>query len=209
MTAQPTLFGELGDDPRRLVPEGFRYQEEIISKAEEVALAASLTTLELKPFEFHSHLGNRRVISFGLRYDYARRTIEAAQSFPAFVIELRNKVAKFVGREVEEFQQGGVNEYPPGAGIGWHRDKPQFGVIVGVSLLGPATMPFRRAEGTGWIRRSHRLEPRSMYILEGEARTVWEHSVPPVGAWRYSLTFRTFAEGFTIDTQNLSFEKFG
>jgi len=108
MTAQPTLFRELGDDPRRLVPEGFRYQEEIISKAEEVALAASLTTLELKPFEFHGHLGNRRVISFGLRYDYARRTVEAAQSFPAFVIELRNKVAKFAGREVEEFQQGGV-----------------------------------------------------------------------------------------------------
>jgi alkylated DNA repair dioxygenase AlkB len=191
MTAQPTLFGELGDDPRRLVPEGFRYQEEIISKAEEVALAASLTTLELKPFEFHSHLGNRRVISFGLRYDYARRTIEAAQSFPAFVIELRNKVAKFVGREVEEFQQGGVNEYPPGAGIGWHKDKPEFGVIVGVSLLAPATMRFRRPKENGWMRISQILKPRSIYILEGESRSLWEHSIPPLDVLRYSLTFRT------------------
>ena len=191
MTAQPTLFGELGDDPRRLVPEGFRYQEEIISEAEEVALAASLTTLELKPFEFHSHLGNRRVISFGLRYDYARRTIEAAQSFPAFVIELRNKVAKFVGREVEEFQQGGVNEYPPGAGIGWHKDKPEFGVIVGVSLLAPATMRFRRPKENGWMRISQILKPRSIYILEGESRSLWEHSIPPLDVLRYSLTFRT------------------
>jgi alkylated DNA repair dioxygenase AlkB len=179
MTAQPTLFRELGDDPRRLVPEGFRYQEEIISKAEEVALAASLTTLELKPFEFHGHLGNRRVISFGLRYDYARRTVEAAQSFPAFVIELRNKVAKFAGREVEEFQQGGVNEYPPGAGIGWHKDKPEFGVIVGVSLLAPATMRFRRPKENGWMRISQILKPRSIYILEGESRSLWEHSIPP------------------------------
>jgi alkylated DNA repair dioxygenase AlkB len=191
MTAQPTLFRELGDDPRRLVPEGFRYQEEIISKAEEVALAASLTTLELKPFEFHGHLGNRRVISFGLRYDYARRTVEAAQSFPAFVIELRNKVAKFAGREVEEFQQGGVNEYPPGAGIGWHKDKPEFGVIVGVSLLAPATMRFRRPKENGWMRISQILKPRSIYILEGESRSLWEHSIPPLDVLRYSLTFRT------------------
>lgn len=191
MTAQPTLFRELGDDPRKLVPEGFRYQEEIISEAEEVALAASLTTLQLKPFEFHGHLGNRRVTSFGLRYDYARRTVEAAQSFPAFVTELRSKVAKFAGREVEEFQQGGVNEYRPGAGIGWHKDKPEFGVIVGVSLLAPATMRFRRPKENGWMRISQILKPRSIYILEGESRTLWEHSIPALDALRYSLTFRT------------------
>src|SRR5258708_24166095 len=112
MTAQPTLFREL-ENERRLVPEGFRYQEEIISEAEEGALAASLTTLDLKPFEFHGHLGNRRVTSFGLRYDYARRAVKATDGFPAFVAGLRNKVAKFAGRKVDEFEQGGVNEYPP------------------------------------------------------------------------------------------------
>jgi alkylated DNA repair dioxygenase AlkB len=179
MTAQPTLFRELGDDPRRLVPEGFRYQQEIISEAEEVALAASLTALELKPFEFHGHLGNRRVTSFGLRYDYARRAVEAAQSFPAFVTELRSKVAKFAGREVEKFQQGGVNKYRPGAGIGWHKDKPEFGVIVGVSLLAPATMRFRRPKENGWMRISQILKPRSIYILEGESRTLWNTAFPP------------------------------
>jgi hypothetical protein len=122
---------------------------------------------------------------------YARRAVEAVQSFPAFVTELRSKVAKFSGREVEEFQQGEVNEYPPGAGIGWHKDKPEFGVIVGVSLLRLATMRFRRRKDNGWMRISHILKPRSIYILEGESRSLWEHSIPPLGALRYSLTFRT------------------
>jgi alkylated DNA repair dioxygenase AlkB len=208
MTAKRALFPELIDKQRGLMPVGFRYEEDIISEADETALAKSLATLELKPFEFHGHLGNRRVTSFGLRYDYAQRAVKVTDGFPAFVADLRNKVAKFAGRRIDEFQQGGVNEYPPGAGIGWHKDKPQFGVIVAVSLLAPATMRFRRVEGTGWIRASQRLEPRSIYILEGEARTAWEHSVPPVDALRYSLTFRTVAQGFTLDTENLSLEKF-
>jgi alkylated DNA repair dioxygenase AlkB len=204
MTSERALFPELVDKQRGPMPEGFRYEEDIISEADEAALAKSLATLELKPFEFHGHLGNRRVTSFGLRYDYARRAVKVTDGFPAFVADLRSKVAKFAGRTVDGFQQGGVNEYPPGAGIGWHKDKPQFGVIAGVSLLAPATMRFRRAEGTGWIRASQRLEPRSIYILEGEARTAWEHSVPPGDALRYSLIFRTVADGFTLDIEKLS-----
>jgi hypothetical protein len=194
MATQNALFPGLECKTCRLAPEGFRYEEEVISEAEEAGLVASLAGLELKPFEFHGHLGNRRVISFGLRYDFARRSLEAAHGFPSFLADLRNKAAKFAGRRVDEFLQGGVNEYPPGAGIGWHKDKAQFGVIVGVSLLAPATMRFRRAEGNRWIRMSQRLLPRSIYILEGEARTMWEHSIPPLDALRYSLTFRTLAE---------------
>lgn len=189
-----TLFPELESRLRPPVPEGFRYEEDIISETEEAALVESLSTLELKPFEFHGHLGNRRVISFGLRYDYARRAVETADRFPAFVADLRNKVAKFAGRKIDEFLQGGVNEYPPGAGIGWHKDKAEFGVVVGVSLLGPATIRFRRPEGNGWFRMSKRLMPRSIYILEGESRTIWEHSIPSVDALRYSLTFRTLRQ---------------
>jgi alkylated DNA repair dioxygenase AlkB len=169
MTAEGILFPEFADKQRGLVPEGFRYQENIISESEEASLATPLTKLDLKPFEFHGHLGNRRVASFGLRYDYARRTVNVTDGFPAFVADLRNKVAEFAGRKVDEFRQGGVNEYPPGAGIGWHKDKPQFGVIVGVSLLAPAAMRFRRVDGIRWLRASQRLEPRSIYILEGEA----------------------------------------
>jgi alkylated DNA repair dioxygenase AlkB len=198
MTTENALFPELVNKQRGFMPEGFRYEEDFISEADEAALAKSLATLDLKPFEFHGHLGNRRVTSFGLRYDYARRAVEPADAFPSFLADLRNKATKFAGRKVGEFQQAGVNEYPAGAGIGWHKDKPQFGVIVGVSLLAPAIMRFRLAEGTGWVRASQRLEPRSIYILEGEARTAWEHSVPPVDALRYSLTFRTVVENFTL-----------
>ena len=191
MAAQIALFPGLNNKTGRLGPEGFHYRENFISEAEETVLVAALATLELKPFEFHGHLGNRRVASFGLRYDYSRRSLGTAEPFPSFLTDLREKIANFGGRQVHEFQQCGVNEYPPGAGIGWHKDKSQFGVIVGVSLLGSATMRFRRTEGNRWVRMSQRLEPRSIYILEGEARTVWEHSVPPVGGLRYSLTFRT------------------
>jgi alkylated DNA repair dioxygenase AlkB len=192
MVTQTGLFGDL-QSTAPAMPEGFRYEEDIISEAEGAFLVTSLGTLELRPFEFHGHVGNRRVTSFGLRYDYARRAVEAADGFPSFLAELRNKVAAFAGREVHEFQQGGVNEYPPGAGIGWHKDKPQFGAIVGVSLLTPAIMRLRLPTGTSWIRKSQELKPRSIYILDGEARMRWEHSIPPVNSLRYSLTFRTLA----------------
>jgi len=194
MTTQIGLFAEPDSTQCPAMPSGFRYRENIVSEAEEAALVASLATLDLKPFEFHGYLGNRRVTSFGLRYDYVRRTVEPAERFPLFIEELRKRVAAFAGRSVDEIRQGGVNEYPPGAGIGWHKDKPQFGVIVGVSLLAPAIMRLRSSTGKSWIRKSQTLTPRSIYILEGEARTRWEHSIPPVGSLRYSLTFRTLRE---------------
>ncbi|MBB5326688.1 alpha-ketoglutarate-dependent dioxygenase AlkB [Tunturiibacter gelidoferens] len=194
MATQKGLFAELESTQAPTMPSGFRYQEDIISEADEAALVASLATLELKPFEFHGHVGNRRVTSFGLRYDYARRTVEPTERFPLFIEELRRKAADFAGRNIDEIQQGGVNQYPPGAGIGWHKDKPEFGVIVGVSLLAPAIMRLRLSTGTSWIRKSQILKPRSIYILEGEVRTRWEHSIPPVDSLRYSLTFRTLAQ---------------
>jgi alkylated DNA repair dioxygenase AlkB len=175
------------------MPGGFHYQENILSEEEEASLVASLDTLQLKPFAFHGHLGNRRVTSFVLGYDYARRMVEPADALPLFLTELRKKAAAFAGRSIEEFQQAGVNQYPPGAGIGWHKDKPQFGAIVGISLLAPATLRLRRASGKSWIRRSHELKPRSIYLLDGEARKEWEHSVPPVSCLRYALMFRTVA----------------
>lgn len=175
------------------VPQGFGYMPELIDEAEEDELAIALGTLALKPFEFHGHLGNRRVVSFGLRYDYARRGVELSDPPPRFLDDLRPKIARFAGREAGEFVQIGVNEYRPGAGIGWHRDKPEFGDVVSVSLLYPAKMRFRISKNNRWIRTSHILEPRSVYILTGEAREVWEHSIPPLTSLRYSLTFRTLS----------------
>jgi alkylated DNA repair dioxygenase AlkB len=175
---------------------------EIIDKAEENALAIALGNLALKPFEFHGHIGNRRVISFGLRYDYSRRGVELSDAPPQFLDDLRTKIAKFAGREAGQFVQIGVNEYRPGAGIGWHRDKPEFGDVVGVSLLCPAKMRFRRRKDNVWIRRSQILEPRSAYILSGDVRQAWEHSIPPLASLRYSLTFRTLAPGCRISLRS-------
>jgi len=194
MAGAAELFPGLGHQQEPLTPEGFRYQENVITTAEEATLVAALQKLDLKPFEFQGHLANRRVISFGLRYDYSRRRVETANEFPSFLDELRVMAAEFAGREVNEFRQAGVNEYGPGAGIGWHKDKAQFGVVVGVSLLAPATMRFRRPKDRGWARVSQTLAPRSMYLLAGQARMEWEHSIPPVEELRYSLTFRTLSD---------------
>jgi alkylated DNA repair dioxygenase AlkB len=202
MARQNTPFSEPGSERERLMPPGFRYQENVITEAEEAGLVDLLQKLDLKPFEFHGHLGNRRVVSFGLRYDYGRRTVEAASEFPSFLNELRAKVAEFAGHGVNEFRQAGVNEYRPGAGIGWHKDKAQFGIIVGVSLLAPARMRFRRAHGNGWARVSQTIAPRSIYVLSGEARTEWEHSLPPLDKLRYSLTFRTLSDKKRVSIQN-------
>jgi alkylated DNA repair dioxygenase AlkB len=195
MRAENLLFPELMAEPE---PPGFRYGENFVTQEEEIALAASVGQLDLRPFEFHGYLGNRRVASFGLQYDYSRRSVEPAGAMPAFLNDLLLRVAEFAGSDAGAFQQVGVNEYRPGAAIGWHKDKPQFGIVVGVSLLGPAMMRFRRAEGSLWERISHELMPRSVYILSGAARAEWEHSIPPVSDLRYSITFRTLAESFGI-----------
>ena len=198
MVGEATLFPELENPP--LTPGGFRYVENVITDDEEVTLLASLQQLELKPFEFHGYLANRRVLSFGLHYDYSHRTVEAASAFPPFLNQLCARVADIAGRSIDEFRQAGVNEYQPGAGIGWHKDKAEFGMVVGVSLHAPATMRFRRAHGRSWVRASRILAPRSLYVLSGEARTEWEHSIPPVDKLRYSLTFRTLAGDHSAKT---------
>jgi alkylated DNA repair dioxygenase AlkB len=192
MARQQKLFGDAHDSTESL-PEGFRYQPEFIDHQTEISLTRHIQTLELKPFEFHGHLGNRRVISFGLRYNYDQRQVQAAADVPFFLDELRAKAAQFAGYAAQAVKQAGINEYPAGAGIGWHRDKPAFGDVIGVSLLSPAKMRFRKHLDQKWERQAITLEPRSIYVLSGAARKEWEHSVPPVDELRYSIMFRTLA----------------
>ena len=35
------------------------------------------------------------------------------------------------------------------------------------------------------------LEPRSLYIISGAARSAWQHHIPPTKQLRYSITMRT------------------
>jgi alkylated DNA repair dioxygenase AlkB len=197
MSGQQALFTELEKKPSQVVPTGFRYQEEAISEEEQSVLVTAIQSLDLKPFEFHGYIGNRRVINFGFEYDFTRRFVEKADGIPQFLHELLGRAAEFAGNNQDAFQQVGINEYQVGAGIGWHKDKPEFGIIVGVSLLAPATMRFRKKENDNWVRISQTLKPRSIYLLSGEARTEWEHSVPPLDSLRYAITFRTLADKFS------------
>jgi alkylated DNA repair dioxygenase AlkB len=189
---QSDLFGP-AVRPASATPPGFHYWPEVITPAEEAALVAELQAQPFAPFDFHGYLANRRVVSFGLRYDYGKRAVETAAPFPAFLLPLRAKVAALAGEAPDAFSQVLVNEYRPGAGIGWHRDKPQFGLVVGVSLVSPCVLRLRRRDGAKWERASIPLSPRSAYLLSGPARHEWEHSITPGEALRYSVTFRTLA----------------
>ena len=175
------------------MPEGFRYHPDLISADEEEALARELAPLPFKPFDFHGYQANRQVVGSGYRYDYDRRAVVEAAPLPMFLEPLRAKIAKSFDRPADAFTQLLINEYRPGAGIGWHRDKPQFDEVVAVSLLAPCVLRFRRRSGETWERRSLTVEPRSAYLLTGPSRTIWEHSIPALDRHRYSITFRTLA----------------
>ena len=175
----------------RVRPEGFRYCPNVLSLEEEGGLARELGQLPFKPFDFHGYLANRQVVSFGYRYDYDRRTVVESAPFPSFLVSLRRKIAETFDCPADAFRQVLINEYRPGAGIGWHRDKAQFDEVVGVSLLARCSLRFRRKAGDTWDRALLTLEPRSAYLLSGPARTVWEHSIPALDHLRYSITLRT------------------
>jgi alkylated DNA repair dioxygenase AlkB len=174
-------------------PEGFRYQPELIDPREEEALVRRLAQLSFEPFDFHGYKANRKVVGFGLRYDYSTRQVLPAPPIPDWLTDLRVAAATFAGRPAEAFVQVLINEYAPDAGIGWHRDKPHFGEVIGVSLLSPCRLRFRRKAGAAWDRESAVLEPRSAYLFSGAARGVWEHSISPLSEHRYSITFRSVA----------------
>ena len=189
MQPQLTLF-----DADPALPEGFAYRPDLVTPAAEAALVGRVRSLPFREFEFHGHTGKRRVVSFGWHYDFAARLLRRADDMPPFLLALREDAARFAGVGPEALPHALVTEYGAGAGIGWHRDKAVFGDVLGVSLLAPCVFRLRRAAGEGWERASLTVEPRSAYLLRGAARTEWEHSVPPVDALRYSVTFRTLRE---------------
>ena len=176
------------------LPAGFRYRPELIDRAEEKRLISEFEKLEFVPFEFQGFLGKRRVISFGWRYDFNKGGLHKAGDIPEFLWPARERAAQFAGLRPDDLQHVLLTEYPPGSTIGWHKDRPQFDDVIGISLLSPCTFRFRRKAGAKWERRSFTAEPRSVYLLRGPVRAEWEHSIPALDAQRYSITFRSLKE---------------
>ena len=186
--------------PRRSVrseapPEGFRYQADVLSVAEEGELVALVEALPFEPVVFRGVEARRRVVHLGHRYDFESRGLDPGLPIPPLLLGLRERVAPFGERPPERYEEVLATEYRPGATIGWHRDAPAFGsTVIGVSLASACRMRFRREREGGWETWDATLEPRSVYVLAGAARATWQHSIPPTQSLRYSITYRTIRE---------------
>jgi alkylated DNA repair dioxygenase AlkB len=181
-------------EPTPSLPAGLNYRTDFLSPDEESALVERVRALQFKEFEFHGYQGKRRVVSFGFRYDFSDAKLRAADDIPEFLLPLRERAAGFAGIPAAELVQALVTEYAPGAGIGWHRDRPVFDKVIGVSLVSPCRFRLRRRTASGWERASLILAPRSAYLLQGPVRSVWEHSIPAAEQLRYSITFRSMKD---------------
>lgn len=192
VNAQSSLFPLVPPVP------GLRLIEQAIPPSLEVELADEIDRLPLAPFQFGQWEGKRLTANFGSAYDYQRARPVPAPPLPSWIDALRQTLAPLFGLEPERFEQALAIRYDPGAGIGWHRDRPQYGGVIGLSLSAPATLRLRRRlPGGGFERAGVELPRRSAYLLSGEVRDGWEHSIAPMSVTRRSITLRTMRDQAT------------
>ena len=185
-----TLQGDLFAPDAPLVP-GLLLVPDAVTPEEEAHLAARIDAAPLEPFEFGQWRGKRLTTHFGSAYDFARGRLDEAPPLPDWLLDLRERLGPLAGLEPGQLGAALLIRYDPGAGIGWHRDRPQYGEVLGLSLGASCTMRLRRRTVEGFERRNVPLPPRSLYRLSGEVRWEWEHSIAPMDATRRSITFRT------------------
>ena len=173
---------------------GLEYRPEFITPVEEQELIGHLGEEDLSPFKFQGWTGKRLTRTFGWRYDFDDRSFATSEPIPDWLESLRSKAAVFANIATEDFVHVLLVRYDPGSGIGWHRDRPVFETVVGISLGSPATLRFRRRRPGGFDRANVEVEPRSAYLISGPARHEWEHSIAPGETLRFSITFRTLSE---------------
>lgn len=174
-------------------PAGLRYAEDYLSAAEETTLLERFADLPFANALYKSYTAHRRVVSYGARYDFERNVLLPSAPIPEFLSPLAARAAAWAGLAADEVSQALVSEYRAGTQLGWHRDVPEFGVVIGISLGGKARMRFRRYPHRPGARGGFALDlaPRSIYMLAGDARWQWQHAISPTKALRYSITFRT------------------
>jgi alkylated DNA repair dioxygenase AlkB len=183
MAALPQIPSEL--------PDGFLYSPEFISSEEENELLRQIANLEFRAFDFHGYIAKRRIVEYGFEYDFTSRQAQTARPLPAFLDAFRVRAAAWAGIRADQIIESVITEYSPGSPIGWHRDVPQFEIIIGISLKSSCRFRFKPFRGEGKMVATS-LEPRSAYILRGAARWQYQHSIPAVKTLRYSITFRTW-----------------
>ena len=192
MGQEPTRFpSTLFPGVAETGPAGFISCQDFLSREEEPALIGAVRSLDFSEVRMRGQVARRRTAHFGWRYGYESWRVEPGPPIPESFMALRGRAGALAGVEARTLEEVLVTEYPPGAGIGWHRDAPSFGVVVGVSLLGACRFRFARGTGPSRETRAVILEPRSAYVLSGPARWQWQHSIPPTRTARYSITFRT------------------
>lgn len=194
----PKLNGELGlFDVAAQVPDGFIYHQEFISAGEEHELIREIQRLQLAPFKYYQFTGKRRTVSFGWQYEFGTSEITAAPDMPSFLIPVRTRAGNLFNIDPQSLVQTSIIEYSTGSPIGWHRDIPHFGIVIGISLGAACRMRFRKYSRVRPKRFSRdeilsiELQPRSIYLMSGASREIWQHSIPPVKELRYAIMMRT------------------
>ncbi len=180
-------------------PAGLVYEADWLSRADEASLVALLRRMPFEAARYHAYTARRRVVGFGGRFDYETNRLLPAPPLDPSLAPLRDRVARWAGLDPAALVHALVSEYAPGTPLGWHRDVPDFEDVIGVSFGAAATLRFRPYLKPGTPRPAHDdvvrlvVAPRSIYSMRGPARWDWQHSVAPVDALRWSITFRTAA----------------
>ena len=190
------------DAPRVAAPDGLAYRAHLLSPAEEADARAHAARLAYRAFEMRGFVAKREVAYFGHDYAYDAREVSPGPPFPDWLLPLRERAAAFAGVRPDALVMAVVIHYPPGAGIGWHRDAPAFGLVVGLSLGGPARFQLRKG-GPGGEKLELLLGPGDAYVLARAARWAWQHHIPPssITAERYAITFRTMRTEAEVRTR--------
>jgi alkylated DNA repair dioxygenase AlkB len=195
VNSDPSLF-----EVSPKVPDGFICQADFISEPEERELIREIQKVHLAPFKYYQFIGKRRTASFGWQYEFGTSEITTAPDMPPFLLAVRTRAGNFFNIDPNSLVQTSIIEYSTGSPIGWHRDIPDFGVVVGISLGAACRMRFRKYNRvrSKTLNRdetlSIELQPGSIYLMSGPARESWQHSIPPVKELRYSIMMRTLRQ---------------
>lgn len=167
--------------------QGLFQAKNVISAEEESAL---LRTIEGGKWD---ETLSRRVQQFGHSYVYKKesRDVLPVPDWAVHLFEECRRQLPIPETPLDKLQVI-VNEYLPGQGISKHIDNPhQFGEwVLTVSLGSPATMVFSKEKEEVSVV----LERCSAYLMTGDSRYSWKHSIPArkgdrTGT-RISVTFR-------------------